>query len=144
MGDRKEGTMNAPTRHWTHNVIGAGTAIAGVVLLVATIAAGDAIGFSVGAIIGGGFAFGVLACGMKEALARRSYERRADAREARFASCAPASAIPMPHFVAATASELDAASQPGFAPVTSLTEVQALRQRALREREERRARHTGA
>jgi hypothetical protein len=50
----------------------------------------------------------------------------------------------MPHFIDATASEFDAARQPGFAPVTSLTEVQVLRQRSAREREERHAALKGA
>jgi hypothetical protein len=142
-GDRREGTMNTATKHWTHDVIGACTGIAGLALLVATVAAGGAIGLGVGAVIGGGFAFGVLACGVKEAVARRG-DRRAEAREAPFARYAPASAIvPMPHFDA-TASEFDATGQPGFAPITSLTEVQALRQRAAREREEHRAGLKGA
>jgi hypothetical protein len=50
----------------------------------------------------------------------------------------------MPHFIDATASEFDTARQPGFAPVTSLTEVQVLRQRTAREREARRAILRGA
>jgi hypothetical protein len=131
--------MNAPARHWTHDAIGACTGIAGLALLVATVAAGGPIGLGIGAVIGGGFAFGVLACGLKEAAARRSNRHRVEVREALAASNVPASAIvPMPHFVDATASEFDAARQPGFAPVTSLTEVQVLRQRTGRERGERR------
>ena len=133
--------MNTATKHWTHDVIGACTGIAGLALLVATVAAGGAIGLGVGAVIGGGFAFGVLACGVKEAVARRGDWRSV---EAPFASCAPASAIvAMPHFDA-TASEFDATGQPGFAPITSLTEVQVRRQRAAREREEHRAGLKGA
>jgi len=136
--------MNTATKHWTHDVIGACTGIAGLALLVATVAAGGAMGLGVGAVIGGGFAFGVLACGVKEAVARRGDRRSVEAREAPFVSCAPASAIvPMPHFDA-TASEFDATGQPGFAPITSLTEVQVLRQRAAREREEHRAGLKGA
>jgi hypothetical protein len=131
--------MNAPAKHWTHDAIGACTGIAGLALLVATVAAGGPIGLGIGAVIGGGFAFGVLACGLKEAAARRSNRHRVEVREALAASNVPASAIvPMPHFVDATASEFDAARQPGFAPVTSLTEVQVLRQRTGRERGERR------
>ena len=137
--------MNAPAKHWTHDAIGACTGIAGLALLVAIVAAGGPIGLGVGAMIGGGFAFGVLACGLKEAAARRGDRRRAEAREALAASYAPASAIvATPLFIDATASELDAGEQPGFAPVTSLTEVQVLRQRAAREREERRAKLSGA
>ncbi|HEX9278818.1 MAG TPA: hypothetical protein VGA51_20785 [Casimicrobiaceae bacterium] len=137
--------MNTATKHWTHDAIGACTGIAGLALLVAIVAAGDAIGLGVGAMIGGGCAFGVLACGLKETVARRSDRSSAEAREALFSSDAPASAIvPMPHFFDATASEFDAARQPGFAPVTSLTEIQVLRQRAARGREEHRARLASA
>jgi hypothetical protein len=134
--------MNAPAKHWTHDAIGACTGIAGLALLVATVAAGGPLGLGIGALIGGGFAFGVLACGLKEAAARRSNRHRVVAPAA---SYVPASAIvPMPHFIDATASEFDAARQPGFAPVTSLTEVQVLRQRSAREREERHAALKGA
>jgi hypothetical protein len=144
-GDRKEGTMNAPAKHWTHDAIGACTGIAGLALLVATVAAGGPIGLGIGAVIGGGFAFGVLACGLKEAAARRSNRHRVEARVALAASYVPASAIvPMPHFVDATASEFDAARRSGFAPVTSLTEVQARRQRSARGCGERRAILKGA
>src|SRR2546430_611031 len=128
MGDRKEGTMKAPTKHWTHDAIGVCTGIAGLALLIAIVSAGDAIGLGVGALIGGSCAFGVLACGLKETFARRSDRRGAEAREAPLPSHGPASAIlPRPHFVDAMASDLDGARQPGFAPVTSLTEVQVLR-----------------
>jgi hypothetical protein len=145
-GDTREGTMNTATKHWAHDAIGVCTGIAGLALLIASVAAGDAIGLGVGAVIGGGFAFGVLACGVKEGVARRGDRRRsAEAREARFPSYAPASAIvPVPHFVDATASEFDATRQPCFTPVTSLTEVQVLRQRLAREREEHRATLKGA
>jgi len=137
--------MNAPAKHWTHDAIGACTGIAGLALLVATVAHGGPIGLGIGAVIGGGFMFGVLACGLKEAAARRREKRRAQAREALVASYVPASAIvPMPHFVDATASEFDAARQPGFTPVTSLTGVQVLRQRTARERQERHAILRGA
>jgi hypothetical protein len=143
--DRKEGTMNAPSKHWTHDAIGACTGIAGLALLVATVAAGDPIGLGVGAVIGGGFAFGVLACGLKEATSRRSDRRRTEAREAPVASYVPASGIvAIPLLIDATASESGAPRQPGFAPVTSLTEVQVLRQRAAREREKRRVTLRGA
>ena len=137
--------MNAPAKHWTHEAIGACTGIAGVALLVATVAAGGPMGLGIGAMIGGGLAFGVLACGLKEAAARRSNRHRVAARAALAANYVPASAIvPMPHFIDATASEFDASRQPGFAPVTSLTEVQVLRQRSAREREERHAILRGA
>lgn len=137
--------MNAPAKHWTHDAIGACTGIAGLALLVATVAAGDPIGLGVGAVIGGGIAFGVLACAVKEALAHRSAKSHAASREPRVAGYAPASAVvAMPLFIDATASEFDARRQPGFAPVTSLTEVQVLRQRAARERERQRATLKGA
>ena len=137
--------MNAPAKHWTHEAIGACTGIAGLALLVATVAAGGPMGLGIGAVIGGGFAFGVLACGLKEAAAHRSNRHRVAARAALAANYVPASAIvPMPHFIDATASEFDVARQPGFAPVTSLTEVQVLRQRSAREREERHAILRGA
>jgi hypothetical protein len=144
-GDNREGTMNAPAKHWTHDAIGACTGMAGFALLVATVAAGNPIGLAVAAVVGGGFAFGVLACGLKEVVARRSNKRRAEAREALVASYAPASAIvAVPLFIDATASEFDASTQPGFAPVTSLAEVHVLRQRTAREREQRRAMPRGA
>ena len=111
--------MRALPKHWTHDAIGVCTGIAGLALLIATVAAGGAIGLGVG-------------------------RRGAEAREAPLSSYGPASVIvPLPHFVDATASDFDAARQPGFAPVTSLTEAQVLRQRAMRDREKRRARLTG-
>ena len=145
MHDGKKGTMKALAKHWTHVAIGVSIGIAGLALLIAVVSAGDAIGLGVGAMIGGSCAFGVLACGLKEAVARRGDRRSAEAREAPLSSHAPAPAIvPMPYFVDATASDFDAARQSGFAPVTSLTEAQVLRQRAKREREERRGKLTGA
>ena len=132
--------MKALPKHWTHDATG----IAGLALLIAIVSAGDAIGLGVGALIGGSCAFGVLACGLKEAVARRGDRRSAEAREAPLSSHAPAPAIvPMPYFVDAMASDFDAARQAGFAPITSLTEAQVLRQRAMRDREKRRARLTG-
>jgi hypothetical protein len=142
-GDRKEGAMNAPAKHWTHDAIGACTGIAGLALLVAIVAAGGPIGLGIGAVIGGGFVFGVLACGLKETVARRSNRRRAEAREALAVSHVPAPIVVIPLFIDATASELDAGEQTGFAPV-SLTEIQVLRQRAAREGEKRRATLRGA
>ena len=137
--------MNALAKHLMHDAIGVCTGIAGLALLVAIVAAGDAIALGVGAMIGGSCAFGVLACGLKETVARRSHRRSAKAREAPRPSPAPAPVVvPRPHFVDATASDFDAARQSGFAPVTSLTEAQVLRQRAKREREERRGKLTGA
>jgi hypothetical protein len=137
--------MSAPAKHRAHDAIGACTGIAGVALLIATVAAGDPIGLGVGAVVGGGFAFGVLACGLKEVVARRSSRRRTEASEALAASYVPASAIvAMPVFIDATASAFDASMQPGFAPVTSLTEVQVLRPRAARERGELGAAPSGA
>src|SRR2546430_8511003 len=100
MGDRKEGTMKALTNHWTDDAIGVWTGIAELALLMAIVSAGDAIGLGVGALIGGSCAFGVLACGLKETVARRSDRRGAQPREAPLPSHTPASAIlPRPHFV---------------------------------------------
>ena len=137
--------MKALAKHRTHDAIGVCTGIAGLALLIAIVSAGDAIGLGVGVLIGGSCAFGVLACGLSETVARRSDRRGAEARGAPLPIHGPASAIlPRPHFVDATASDFDATRQTGFARVTSLTEVQVLRQRAKREREERHARLTGA
>ena len=145
MHDGKKGTMKALAKHWTHVAIGVSIGIAGLALLIAVVFVGDAIGLGVGAMIGGGCAFGVLACGLKEAIGRGGYRRSAKARRAPLPSPAPAPVVvPRPHFVDATASDFDAARQSGFAPVTSLTEAQVLRQRAKREREERRGKLTGA
>ena len=136
--------MKALAKHWAHDAIGVCTGIAGLALLIAIVSTGDAIGLGVGALIGGSCAFGVLACGLKQTVARRSHRRSAEASEAPLPSHAPPPAIfPSPHFVGATASDFDAARQPGFARVTSLTEAQVLRQRAMRDREKRRARLTG-
>ena len=137
--------MKALAKHRTHDAIGVCTGIAGLALLIAIVSAGDAIGLGVGAMIGGGCVFGVLACGLKETVARLNDRRSAEAREAPLPSHAPAPAIlPRPHFVDATASDFDAARQPGFARVTSLTEAQVLRHRAKREREAHYAKLTGA
>ena len=137
--------MKALAKHRTHDAIGVCTGIAALALLIAIVSAGDAIGLGVGALIGGSCAFGVLACGLKETVARLNDRRSAEAREAPLPSHAPAPAIlPRPHFVDATASDFDAARQPGFALVTSLTESLVLRHRAKREREERHAKLTGA
>ena len=136
--------MNAPAKHWTHDAIGACTGIAGLALLVAIVAAGGPIGLGIGTVIGGGFVFGVLACGLKETAARRSNRRRAEVREALAASHVPAPLVAIPVFIDATASQLDAGEETGFAPVASLTEIQVLRQRAGREREKRRATLAGA
>ena len=101
--------MKALAKHWTHVAIGVSIGIAGLALLIAVVSAGDAIGLGVGAMIGGGCAFGVLACGLKETVARRSHRRSAKAREAPRPSPAPAPVVvPRPHFVDATASEFDA------------------------------------
>jgi hypothetical protein len=135
--------MKAPAKHWTHDAIGACTGIAGLALLVAIVAAGGPIGLGIGAVIGGGFVFGVLACGLKATAARRSNRGRAEAREALAVSHVPAPIVAIPLFIDATASEWDAGEQTGFAPV-SPTEIQVLRQRAARERETRRATLRGA
>src|SRR2546429_3034252 len=100
MGDRKEGTMKAPTKHWTHDAIGVCTGIAGLALLIAIVSAGDAIGLGVGALIGGGCAFGVLACGFEGAGSRRRDKRGAQKRGGPPPSPTPAAGIPpTAHFV---------------------------------------------
>jgi hypothetical protein len=136
--------MTTPSKNWVPDAIGIGTAAAGLALLVAVVASAAPIGLSVGALIGGGFVFGVLGCGLKEAAARRSVKRPAAPRAALAASDAPASAaiVAMPRV--ATASKLDAGEHPSFVPVTSLTEAQVERQRAERRRQERRSALTRA
>ena len=135
--------MNTATKRWTYHFIGACTGAAGLVLLFATIAATGPLGYSVGAVIGCGFAFGVLAFGLKEAIAHFSLQHLADPRGVRHASdAAPAVATPL--LVASAAGRLAGVKQSYVAPVTSLTEVDALRRRAARRREQQRATRTGA
>src|SRR2546428_2025383 len=106
MGDSKEGTMKALAKHRTHDAIGVCTGIAGLALLIAIVSAGDAIGLGVGVLIGGSCAVGVLACGFKGNVVRRSDKRCAETREEPPSHHSPASAIlPRPPFVDAQASD---------------------------------------
>jgi hypothetical protein len=136
--------MNTASRRWTYDLIGACTGIAGVVLLFATVAAAGSLGYSVGAVLGGGFAFGLLACGVKEAIARRSRRFVDERRAAALPSDAAPSIAATPLFTNATAVRFGAVRQPGVAAVTSLTEIQALRRRAARRRERQGATRAGA
>jgi hypothetical protein len=134
MTGTREGTMKTLSQNWLIGAIGACAVVAGIALLVVVAASGDAIGRSVGTLIGGGFALGVLGCGLKEALARRDLHRLAPS--ASYAAL-PASIVAMPPTADATASEFDEIAQPAFAPVMSLTEAQVERQLAERRRQER-------
>lgn len=132
--------MNMLSKNWLPDAIGACALLAGLALLGVVLASGDAIGHSVGGLIGTGFLFGVLGCVGKQALASRSEGRRAAERALSQASPAPAlgSLVVMPPVADATASEFDASEQASFAPVVSLTEAQVERQRG-RQGQQRRA-----
>src|SRR5271165_4207185 len=101
--------MNMLSKQWLPDVIGGCAGVAGLALLGVVAASGDAIGHSVVALIGGGFAFGVLGCIVKEIAARRNDERRAALRAMSVPSYAPVSAsiVSMPPPADATASEFD-------------------------------------
>jgi len=123
--------MNMLSKQWFPDAIGACAGVAGLALLGVVAASGDAIGQSVVAIIGGGFAFGVLGCVWKEIVARRSDGRRAALRTLSEPSYRMVSAriVNMPPLADATASEFDEREHASFAPVVSLTEAQVERQR---------------
>ena len=138
--------MTTLSRNWLPGAIGACAVVAGLALLTAVVASGDALGNSVAAIIGGGFALGVLGCGLKEIAARRRGGGYAMPRAAAPASYAalPVTIVPLPAIADATASEFDEVARPAFAPVVSLTEAQVERQRAGKRAQERRATQTRA
>jgi hypothetical protein len=138
-GEREE-NMNMLSKNWLPDAIGACALLAGLALLGVVSTSGDAIGKSVGALIGAGFLFGVLGCVGKEAVASRDEPRRATLRAISQASDgpAPATLVAMPPVADATASEFDESEHASFAPVVSLTEAQVERQRE-RQRQERRA-----
>lgn len=138
--------MTTLSKKWLPSAFGIGAVIAGLALLVAVAASGDAIGRSVTVLIGAGFAFGVLACVVKETVARRGSAHYAAPRAGSAASHVSTSAtiVAMPPAADATASEFDETEGPAFAPVVSLTEAQVERQRAERLRKERRATLTRA
>jgi len=128
--------MKTLSKNRVIDAIGVAAVTAGLVLLAAVVASADPIGLSVGALIGGGFAFGALGCGLKEAAARRA--RRYATSAASYASRS-AAIVTIRRVADATASEFDDREVPSFAPVTSLTEAQVERQRAEQRRQERRA-----
>jgi hypothetical protein len=140
MPGEREGTMNMLSKNWLPDAIGACALLAGLALLGVVLTSGDAIGQSVGALIGAGFLFGVLGCVGKEAVESRGEARQAALRALSQASNAPARAnlVMMPPVADATASEFDERDQATFAPVVSLTEAQVERHRE-RQRQERRA-----
>lgn len=133
--------MSALSRNYLPGAIGACTVVAGLALLAAVAASGDAIGRSVVTLLGGGFALGVLAGVVRELVARSRGGYYAMSRTAPEASVATTSAavVALPAFADATASEFDEVEQPAFAPVVSLTEAQVERQRAGQRVKERRA-----
>lgn len=138
--------MNMQSKRWLPDAIGVCALVAGLVMLVAVAAAGDSIGRIVTALIGGGFAFGVLGCVLRETVARGSDKRRGAVRGTpqEGYTAALATVVAMPPLADATASEYDASEAPAFAPVLSLTEAQVQRQRAERQRQEHRAALTRA
>lgn len=134
--------MNTLSKNWLPNAIGVCAAAAGVALIVAVAASGDAIGRSVTALIGGGFAFGLLGSIAKGAVARRSAKLGAATQRGYAPACATVIAMPPP--ADATASEYEGTEPPAFAPVLSLTEAQVQRQRGERQRQHRRTALTRA
>jgi hypothetical protein len=135
--------MNSAIKLRTYRAVGACTGIAGLLLLVAVIAGAGPLGQSVGIVTGGGFAFGLLACAIKEVLARRGRRAFAAVRPAQAAIAAAQAAARRARVLDATAQGVPARRHRPAA-ITSLTEVQALRQRALRRQERQRAIRTGA
>ena len=131
--------MNMLSKQWIPDLIGVCAGLAGLALLVAVAGSGDAIGHSVGALIGGGLAFGVLGCVWKETVTRRGDRGQAARRAISQPSHAPASAsiVAMPPLADATASEFDETRQAAFAPVVSLTEAQVERQRGRHSKDRR-------
>jgi hypothetical protein len=145
MTGRREAMTKTLSKTWPTDAIGIAAMVAGLALLVAVAASGDAIGRSVTALIGGGFALGALGCGLKQAVARRrDLPGILRAASARGYAAAPAVLAAMPPIADATASEFDEIRQPAFAPVRSLTEAHVERELAERRRQERRATLTRA
>lgn len=119
------------SKQWFPDAMGASAGVAGLALLGVVGASGAAIGQGVVAMIGGGFAFGVLGCVCKEIVMRRRDARRVALRTLSQASygAVSASIFNMPPLADATASEFDESECSAFAPVVSLTEAQVERQR---------------
>lgn len=128
--------MNMLSKQRLPDVIGACAGLVGLALLVVVATSGDPIGHGVAAIVGGGFAFGVLGCAWKEVTTRRADRRHAAVRAMSEPSYA-AAILAMPPLADATASEFDESAQRTFAPVVSLTEAQFARQRERQVRDRR-------
>ena len=128
--------MNMLSKQRLPDLIGAAAGAVGLALLAVVAGSGDAIGHSVGALIGGGFAFGVLGCVWKQAMARRADGHRAALHTMAEPSYA-AAILAMPPLADATASEFDERERTSFAPVVSLTEAQLDRQRERQVRDRR-------
>ena len=124
------------SRNWLPDAIGACALLAGLAMLGVVLASGDAIGTSVGALMGAGFLAGVLGCIGKQALTSLNAPRHRMPQASRAPAQLPA-LVAMPPVADATASEYDEPEQTSFAPVVSLTEAQVERQRG-RPRETRR------
>jgi hypothetical protein len=132
--------MNMQSKQWLPDAFGACAGLAGLALLGVVAASGDAIGHSVAALIGGGFALGVLGCVWKQIVAARAERRRGTQGVPSQPShvLVSASIVKMPPLADATASEFNESEQASFAPIVSLTEAQVKRQRE-RQRADRRA-----
>jgi hypothetical protein len=131
--------MNMQSKQRLPDAIAACAGLAGLALLGVVAASGDAIGQSVVALIGGGFAFGVLGCVGKEIVTARAEQRRGTRGVTSQPSHAlrwPAT-VKMPPLADATASGFSESEQASFAPIVSLTEAQVERQRE-RQRADRR------
>jgi hypothetical protein len=136
--------MNAATKPWAYLAIGGCTCIAGLVLLVAAVAAANPVGLAVGGVLGGSLAFGLIASCAKEAARRRSLSRDGGVRNARTASGAPILGVARARLGDALANEARVAAAGDFAPVASLVEAQLRRRTALRKRARERATLTRA
>lgn len=134
--------MSTWSRSRVTGAVGAVTAIAGVALIAAMVIPADPLGRLVGACIGASFLVGLIGTLVREGLERREL-RRARPLPAEGDATA-AAVVALPHVADATASELEGARRPAFAPVISLTEEQVVRARAARKRQERRETLTGA
>jgi hypothetical protein len=98
--------------------------------------AGATLGRTVVEFTALGVALGFVAFGLRLVVAHVVEARRAAPRTGAMAVDAPSIArvVTIPRLADATASEFDDGVQPAFAPVTSLTEAQVERERALRRR----------
>lgn len=136
--------MNSAIKPWTYLAIGVCTSIAGFVLLVAAAAVASPVGLAVGGVIGGSFAFGLMASCIKEAAARRSLRHGDDGRTARAKIGGPTPAVARTRLADAMTNETEVTGARAFAPVASLVEAQLRRQTALRGHAKQRATLTRA